>query len=433
MSPLKGLPLAVTDERACYSGAKEAFITANRLAIAAQLCPFIGGETKKTIYYLDIMRTVFFENNFKSGLVLGLGFFDAVHSGHRALLRAVTEYAKKLSAASGEKIHAAAFTFSNNMTDCRKSGEKLIYTYPERLKIMQEIGIDTVVYAEMTPEFAATDGIAFLDALTSRYAIHAVFAGEDYRFGAGGRCGADTLKNYFFQTGTEVKIIDFVMRTDVISDKNTSATGKNCDADIRMTVKISDKNTNATDKNSDENVGAVAKISAKYAGAAAKISGKNAGGGAAVKISSSEIRTLLANGNIAEANVLLGAPYFICGEVVHCKGRGGSLGFPTANIIPAADKLKLKEGVYATVTEVDGKPYVSVTSAGTRPTFSEYEYVAETFIDGFSGDLYGKQITVRFLARLRDVRRFPEKEALREQIFRDIAAAHAAYGMRMDI
>lgn len=139
------------------------------------------------------------------------------------------------------------------------------------------------------------------------------------------------------------------------------------------------------------------------------------------KISSSRIRSLLSEGDIENANRLLGRPYFVIGNVVHGRHNGHRLGFPTANLVLVNGKAYPSEGVYKTRTFVDSKVYPSMTNIGTHPTIDEtVRKTLETHIHGFSGDLYGRSIRVEFLSRLRDQMRFSSAEDLENQLKEDL-------------
>ena len=141
-----------------------------------------------------------------------------------------------------------------------------------------------------------------------------------------------------------------------------------------------------------------------------------------VPVSSSEIRAALGRGDLERAARLLGRPYALGGEVVHGAGRGRTLGFPTANVRMDL-RLPLAPGVYVCRARVGPAEYRAVVNAGVRPTFGETELAVEAHLLDFSGDLYGQRINLTFLRRLREERRFPSVEALREQIVADVAAA----------
>jgi riboflavin kinase/FMN adenylyltransferase len=146
------------------------------------------------------------------------------------------------------------------------------------------------------------------------------------------------------------------------------------------------------------------------------------------KISTSDIRALLEQGSVDEANRLLGYPFFIMGEVVHGRHLGQALGFPTANIIPPLDKFLPLDGVYASCLHIGGQIYNSVTNVGTKPTVNDKpEKTVETYIIGFDGDLYGEGIRVDFLRFIRPERRFDNVEMLRRQIAEDVGKAVVIY------
>lgn len=143
------------------------------------------------------------------------------------------------------------------------------------------------------------------------------------------------------------------------------------------------------------------------------------------KAASSAIRKLLAEGNIAEANHLLGRQFAIMGEVVAGKKIGASLGFPTANISPSYKAQLPKEGVYAVdVVMPDGTISRGVANIGRQPTVADDAPLRlEAHIPGFSGNLYGERLTLKFLARLRDERKFDSVGSLKKQIAEDIDTA----------
>lgn len=138
------------------------------------------------------------------------------------------------------------------------------------------------------------------------------------------------------------------------------------------------------------------------------------------KISSRKIKNLLYAGEIEKANALLGENFFLCGKVEKDRQVGRTLGFPTANIPYGDEKFPLKEGVYETRTSVDGKEYKGITNYGARPTFDNDKVVTETYLDGFSGDLYSKELKVNFVRYLRGVQKFASAEALKNQLEKDI-------------
>lgn len=144
-------------------------------------------------------------------------------------------------------------------------------------------------------------------------------------------------------------------------------------------------------------------------------------------VSSSHIRGLVLAGEVDQAARFLGAPFQLRGEVVHGEKRGRELGFPTANLIPSDRLVCPGHGVYACLA--DGRP--AAVSIGVRPTFgSGRGELIEAYLLDFEGDLYGHELHLQFLQRLRGERRFGTPEALVEQMHLDvqqtrkIAAAH---------
>lgn len=140
------------------------------------------------------------------------------------------------------------------------------------------------------------------------------------------------------------------------------------------------------------------------------------------RVASSLIRKKLAAGAIAEANRMLGHPYAIDGIVEKGAGRGTKLGFPTINISTANQILPL--GVFHTQTAIGPDIYESLTNIGSAPTFAgnmAAPVKIETHIPGFQGMIYGKEVTVFFLNKIREEVKFTSSQALIDQIRRDIA------------
>jgi riboflavin kinase / FMN adenylyltransferase len=138
-------------------------------------------------------------------------------------------------------------------------------------------------------------------------------------------------------------------------------------------------------------------------------------------VSSSHIRGLVLAGELLDANRLLGSTFELSGEVVHGDERGRELGFPTANLVPDEALVCPGHGVYACLAHPDGHPRPAAVSIGVRPTFDTGRAeLIEAFILDFDGDLYGQQLRLEFLARLRGERRFGDPAALVEQMHRDV-------------
>jgi riboflavin kinase/FMN adenylyltransferase len=135
-------------------------------------------------------------------------------------------------------------------------------------------------------------------------------------------------------------------------------------------------------------------------------------------VSSTRIRRLVAEARMDEAGALLGHPYYLDGTIVEGRKRGGTIGFPTANMV-TENELIPPHGVYATTMTIDGVVHAGVTNVGVRPTFNETEPTVETHLLRYSSDLYGCRVRLSFVQRLRDERRFDSVDALRAQIEAD--------------
>ncbi|MBU5435220.1 riboflavin biosynthesis protein RibF [Pseudoflavonifractor sp. MSJ-37] len=140
-----------------------------------------------------------------------------------------------------------------------------------------------------------------------------------------------------------------------------------------------------------------------------------------ITISSTYIRTLVAQGEMERANEFLGHPHTLSNTVAHGKHLGTTLGFPTVNLQIPSGVLIPAHGVYACkVCFSDGTERMAVTNVGTRPTVDDGDRVnVEGFILDFHGDLYGQTVRMEFYKRLRGEQRFPSLEALRDEVLRN--------------
>ncbi|HKG54884.1 MAG TPA: bifunctional riboflavin kinase/FAD synthetase [Anaerolineales bacterium] len=139
-------------------------------------------------------------------------------------------------------------------------------------------------------------------------------------------------------------------------------------------------------------------------------------------ISSTEIRKLIEVGNVAEAARLLGRPYSLHGPVIHGDGRGRTIDVPTANISYSHDKMIPAKGIYACWAFLKNKKYQAAINIGTNPTFTPDKQSpnVEAHLLDFHEDIYGKDVQLELVARLRDELKFDSVETLLEQIWRDV-------------
>ena len=179
-----------------------------------------------------------------------------------------------------------------------------------------------------------------------------------------------------------------------------------------------------------------------------------------VTVSSSYIKTLIQAGDAEGAARFYGHPHSLTGTAQSGRGLGHTLGFPTANLLPAPELVLPRDGVYAVQVTVYGsgksgqsmpvptgagavahtvrrysgeaQTYLGVCNVGTRPTVGGHRRTVETWLSGFDGDLYGRTLTVEFYCRLRDEKSFPSLEALKEEIFRNQAQAEAYFRIKLN-
>jgi riboflavin kinase/FMN adenylyltransferase len=152
-------------------------------------------------------------------------------------------------------------------------------------------------------------------------------------------------------------------------------------------------------------------------------------------ISSSRIRRAVREGQVTEAREMLGRVFALRGTIVHGERRGRGLGWPTINLAPQQDVIPAR-GVYLTEVEFvnDRGPLPSVTNVGVRPTVSAGRTtVVEAHILEFSSDVYGLEVEIGFLDRLRDEKAFENVEALSHQISQDVKQAREFFACRPDV
>jgi riboflavin kinase/FMN adenylyltransferase len=142
-------------------------------------------------------------------------------------------------------------------------------------------------------------------------------------------------------------------------------------------------------------------------------------------IKSTRIRQSLLEGRIEEANGLLGHPYTLTGVVVEGDRRGRTIGFPTANLNPPERRLVPHNGVYAARATVGGQPWDAMMNIGLRPTFNKAQRSIEVHLFNYSGDLYGQEMRITFVARIREERKFDSVQALIAQLRADEVACRA--------
>ncbi len=273
-----------------------------------------------------------------------LGCFDALHAGHRELLKKAKLQAK----INGLDLGVMMFRDGK--------GGKLIYSFEERLAILEQFNVKFVVVIDYDDEFKKTAPLDFLKVVEDKINVKAYMSGKDFRFGAQAKGKSSTLKNYAEDDENGVWYMPI----------------KDVDLDGE-------------------------------------------------KISTTLIKSCLDEGNVAKANRLLGSEFSLTGEVVKGAGRGTSVvGFPTVNIVYPEWKHPLKHGVYSVKCLISETDYQGVANFGTCPTFGDDRVALEVYFEGFSGDLYGQVLTVRFIDFVREIEEFASADELSGQIKSDL-------------
>lgn len=294
----------------------------------------------------------------KQRRVIALGFFDGVHLGHGALLRAVGARARELDALP------CAFTFDRSPTAALTGRAVPLLTGVEDRRWLMETryGIRELVVAP----FDVMRQMDWRD-FVGRYlreelgAVHVV-AGHDFHFGYRGEGSPRRLES------------------------ECARLGMGCDIIPRVELD-------------------------------------------GVTVSSTYIRSLVAEGSAEQAARFLGHPHILSGRVVHGHELGRTLGTPTANLLVPEGVIAPGFGVYASRVRLPEGEWLAVTNVGTRPTVNEDRtaVTVEPWILDYGGDLYGKEIRVEFCARLRPERRFPSVQALRDAILENAAQTRAYF------
>lgn len=282
------------------------------------------------------------EYSFPSLLVLGC--FDAIHLGHRELFKKAKLQAK----INGLDLGVMVFKDGK--------GGKLVYSFEERLAMLEEYNVKFVLAIDYTDDFKKITAVDFLKGIEEKVNVKAYMSGKDFRFGAGAKGKASTLKSF---AEDEENGVWYMPIKDVTlgNEKISTTLIKSC---------------------LDE--GDVKKANA-----------------------------LLGESFYVEGEVVKGAGR---GSSV--------LGFPTVNIVYPEYKYEIKKGVYAVKCKVEEREYVGIANFGDRPTFDDGEVTLEAYLSGFDGDLYGKTVKVEFTDYLRDIKKFESAEELKAQLQADL-------------
>jgi riboflavin kinase/FMN adenylyltransferase len=291
--------------------------------------------------------------------VVAIGNFDGLHRGHRAVIDKTLSLARRLGRPS------AILTFEPHPRDFFRPQAPVfrLTPLPEKTLMADHLGLDALIVLTFDAATAKMDAASFVeDWLVGRLGISAVIVGTDFRFGAGRAGTSEMLAREGARLSFEVEILP----------------------EVKILPEIA-----ATD---------------------------------AGRVSSSGVRAALETGDIELAGALLGHRWFVTAEVRHGEKRGRELGFPTANLRLDAS-CRLRHGIYAVRVLVDGRVRDGVASFGRRPTFDNGAPLLEVLLFDFGGDLYGRLLTVEFVAWIRGEEKFADAKALIARMRRDAAEA----------
>lgn len=281
--------------------------------------------------------------------IVTIGTFDGVHLGHQAILKDMVKTAKEIG---GETVVITFYPHPRQVLNINAANLRFITTQEEKLRLLEESGIDNVIVVNFTKEFSRVSSEDFIrDYIIEHINPAKLVIGYDHHFG-NNRMGDFNLLNemqnkYNFQ----------VQRIEAHDVEN-------------------------------------------------------------IAVSSTKIRHSLQQGDIERANALLGYHFSYIGKVVSGNKIGRELGYRTANInLEKEFRLIETSGVYATYVDYEGKEYKSMTYIGKKPTVNNDEIEnIEVHLFDFDGDLYDKEIKVRFVKRVRGEQKFESLDALKKQI-----------------
>ncbi len=282
--------------------------------------------------------------------VLTLGTFDGIHLGHKKIIDRLTEKASQIG---GRSFLITFDPHPRNVLSANKI--KLLNTLPEKLEILNSLGVENVLVINFTKEFSQNSSEDFFKSyIVNKVGIKEIIIGYDHHFGKGRGGDENTLK----ELGLEFNFI--VSRVDAV------------------------------------NIGEIT-------------------------VSSTKIRNALLSGDVKLANQLLGRNYSFTGIVIAGDGRGKELGFPTANIkLDDETKLLPAIGIYVVELIIENEKYFGLMSIGKRPTFyNDGQVTTEVYIYDFKENIYGKNVKVNMIERIRGEEKFSSADELIVQMNKD--------------
>ena len=311
--------------------------------------------------------------------VVTTGFFDGVHLGHRHVLDTVVSSARE----RGEEAIVVTF-WPHPRTVLQQDARdfRLLTSLQEKERLLREAGIDRVEVIPFTREFAALTAREYLELLREKFGATLVVMGYDNRI------GADKLTAR--EIGGFQAVASRPLPASGWAPPSYMAEGGHGPGNYLSPLPVMAVDPCHSERSEES------------------------------PISSTKIRKALEAGDVERANGMLGYDYELYGVVVSGNRMGRTIGFPTANM-QLYEPLKLVpcNGVYAVEVEVLGSVYKGMCNIGTRPTVGGGARTIETHILDFDEDIYGLPLRLRFVRRIRDERKFPSLDALRQQLETD--------------
>ncbi len=283
--------------------------------------------------------------------VVTSGTFDGVHLGHQKILGRLKELAARKQ---GETVLLTYWPHPRLILQPKDNNLRLLTTLTEKVKLMEELGVDHLIILPFTKELSQMSSEEFIrEILVEKIQTKTLVIGYDHKFGKNREGSFEYLQSHSHLFGFDMEEIS---RQDV-----------------------------------DD-----------------------------LAVSSTKIRTALAQGDISTASKYLGRPYFLSGQVVKGQQIGRSIGFPTANI-HVVDNYKLlpRDGAYAVYAEVRKIRYKAILNIGDRPTVDGKKKTIEAHLIDFDGDVYGQELFIHFQEFLREEERFENLDALKNQLVID--------------
>ena len=295
----------------------------------------------------------------KKDMLLTIGVFDGVHLGHKYLISQLREHARQQNLLSG------IVTFRQHPQEVLSPQTKppFLINLNERVKILQNEGIEAIITLSFTDELAQLSARQFVSLLKKYLRMKGLVIGPDFALGRNREGNADVLQKLGLELNFSVTVIPPMMINSQV-------------------------------------------------------------------VSSTAIRNAIASGDMKHAQELIGRSFNLQGRVIPGAGWGMQLGFPTANIDIDSKQALPPDGVYATWAYIDDKAYQSMTNIGKRPTFGGNERLVEVHIPDYHGDLYGQELKIDIIERLRDEKQFDSVDELKKQITEDVKQGRAILDFR---